>query len=84
MSSPMSEERTVEGAVDVYLERLDRLVADGIDLRTAKAGAMVVALVWLGAEQERERYQPKIEEELAKRRAALISPAHKRNVGNGA
>ena len=79
----MSEERTVKGAVDVYLERLDRLVTEGIDLRTAKAGAMVVALVWLGVEQERERYQPKIEEELAKRRAALISPANRKTGGNG-
>ena len=66
-----AEERSIEGAVDVYLERLDRLRALGLDLESARSGAMLVALVWLGAEKRRAEFEGKIQAALARRPTRL-------------
>jgi hypothetical protein len=72
-------ERSIEGAVDVFIERLERLLAQGLDLASAKIGAMLVAILWLGKEEQRAEYEPKIREALAKRSAGLKTSAPPRD-----
>ena len=69
------EERTVEGAVDVFLERLDRLVAQGLPLAEAKTIAMTIAVCWLDPMADWPRREAQIREALTRRSAPVIIDA---------
>lgn len=66
-------ERSVEGAVDVYLERLARLVDHGMEIAPAKVICMHIAQVWLDEHPDRAKWEPQISAALAERMASISS-----------
>lgn len=64
------EVRTLEGAVNLFLDRRDSLLAAGVSLRSARSQAMAAALEWLGVADQKEEWRPRIKQALARRRAA--------------
>jgi hypothetical protein len=60
-----TEKRSVEGAVEVYLDRLARCLADGDRLADAKDRAITIAVTWLDGRGDRATWQPRIEVALA-------------------
>lgn len=61
------KKRTVEGAAEIYLDRLTRALAFGDKLADAKNRALTVAVAWLDDQVDRAKWQPHIEAVLAKR-----------------
>ena len=64
-------ERTVDGAASVYLQRLNRLVDQGVALSEARALSMNAALVWLDEHADREKWRPVVKQAVDKLLASM-------------
>jgi hypothetical protein len=68
--APAWEGEVVERAARVFIDRLDRLVAQGFSLADARPVALVVALASIEDEPDFEHWAPLIEAALARRARA--------------
>ena len=70
----LPEADVVERAAGVFIDRLDRLVDQGLSLRDARPVALVVALATIEDEPNFEHWAPLIEAALARRARAPRIP----------
>lgn len=67
-----ADAQTVEDAVSVYLERLERLVGQDMPLAEAREIAMRIATTWVDSQADRTYMESQIQAALVKRNAPVI------------